>query len=298
MDISRIDLNLLPILTALMKHQNTLVVAQQLNKSQPAISRGLSKLREQLGDELFTRTAHGLEPTAYAHQLAKKLPTALHGLSSALEMSTFDPGRLNEKISIVSISTVIEPYGANILRAIHHRAPACEVEIIAWCSHVEQKLLDGMHTIGINNLINQRTQKLTQRTIKKMDLVMVCREDHPYRKGTADASFFKYPTIVLRVPGWNETKVRYFEALKKNNIDYQMAFATDNINLALEMIRTSDFTMGISRSLAERMDGVKILSLIEPLQVRGQIAVTMRTSHRNDPKYQWLTELIRNAINQ
>ena len=290
MDISRIDLNLLPILTALLEHKNTQIVAQRLQKSQPAISRGLSKLREQLGDELFARTAHGLEPTAYARELSARLPQALTGLTNALQPEEFDPRKLKEKISIVSISTVIEPYGANILRALQEQAPNCDIEITAWCSHVEQRLLEGEYTIGVNNLVPQRTQQLTQRVVKNLKLIMACRHEYPYRGDIAHENFFQYPTIALRIPGWNETRVRYLEALKRNKIDYQQAFTTDNINLAMEMVRSSDVTIGLSRSLAERMGDFRILPIPGELEVIGQIAVTMRTTHRMDPKYLWLTE--------
>ncbi len=62
MDLRKIDLNLLLVFAQLFR--------ERLDMSQPGVSNALNRLRVLLGDELFVRTPHGMEPTSYAMRLA------------------------------------------------------------------------------------------------------------------------------------------------------------------------------------------------------------------------------------
>ena len=61
--LSRLDLNLLVALQALLEEKSVTKAASRLFISQPAMSRVLQKLRYQLDDPLFTRTGNELIPT-------------------------------------------------------------------------------------------------------------------------------------------------------------------------------------------------------------------------------------------
>jgi DNA-binding transcriptional LysR family regulator len=66
MDIRKVDLNLLPVLDALLRHRSVTLAARELEMSQSALSSSLARLRELLGDSLFVRTGRGLLPTPRA----------------------------------------------------------------------------------------------------------------------------------------------------------------------------------------------------------------------------------------
>jgi len=73
MDIRNLDLNLLPVLDALLRHGSVSSAARELEMSQPATSHALKRLRALLGDPLFVRTGHGVVPTSRAQVLALPL---------------------------------------------------------------------------------------------------------------------------------------------------------------------------------------------------------------------------------
>lgn len=64
LNLQQLDLNLLLVFDALMRERNLSRAAIRLHRSQPAVSNALARLREQLDQPLFRRTAKGLEPTA------------------------------------------------------------------------------------------------------------------------------------------------------------------------------------------------------------------------------------------
>lgn len=101
MDLKDIDLNLLVIFQQLLQERRVSVVAANLGLTQPTVSNALNRLRQQLGDELFLRTSRGMEPTAYAMQLAEPIGYALSSIHETLNQRTrFDPASSQRKFNI------------------------------------------------------------------------------------------------------------------------------------------------------------------------------------------------------
>src|SRR5215831_13958409 len=65
-----LDLNLLKVFDAVMEERSVLRASQKVALSQSAVSHSLARLREMLEDELFVRTATGMQPTSRALAMA------------------------------------------------------------------------------------------------------------------------------------------------------------------------------------------------------------------------------------
>lgn len=110
MNLQDIDLNLLVIFKQLLQERRVSAVAANLGLTQPTVSNALNRLRLQLGDELFLRTSKGMEPTAYAMQLAEPIGYALAAIHETLNQTTrFDPLTSQRKF-IVGMSDIGEIY--------------------------------------------------------------------------------------------------------------------------------------------------------------------------------------------
>ncbi len=108
-DLSRLDLNLLPVFEAIFRERNLTRVAEQLSISQSAVSHALGRMREQLGDPLFVRTAQGMAPTALAARIWPDIEEGLAQLRRAMARSrTFDPGRDVRRV-VIAMHDEIEP---------------------------------------------------------------------------------------------------------------------------------------------------------------------------------------------
>ncbi|WP_143290324.1 LysR family transcriptional regulator, partial [Burkholderia pseudomallei] len=91
-NLRQLDLNLLLVFDALMQEQNLSRAAIRLHMSQPAVSNALTRLRQQLGEPLFTRTARGMTPTAQARTLYEPVRQALYLLQIGLgPQADFEP---------------------------------------------------------------------------------------------------------------------------------------------------------------------------------------------------------------
>jgi len=92
MNLHAIDLNLLPVLDALLSEHSTLRAAEKLGRSQSAVSAALGRLRHLLKDPLFVRDGQKIVPTDFALGLAAPLRDILHGIDQLLDGGKgFDP---------------------------------------------------------------------------------------------------------------------------------------------------------------------------------------------------------------
>lgn len=89
-NLAGVDLNLLVVLEALLSEHHVSRAAIRLNKSQPAVSHALARLRHLLDDPLLVRRPGGLEPTARAVEIAPALAEALDRMRHLLAPTGFD----------------------------------------------------------------------------------------------------------------------------------------------------------------------------------------------------------------
>lgn len=101
MDLKDMDLNLLVVFNQLLSERSVTATAEKLGLSQPAVSNSLARLRKLLGDDLFVRTAQGMERTVFADQLAEPVSYALGMLHGAMNQRyTFDSLASNRSFRI------------------------------------------------------------------------------------------------------------------------------------------------------------------------------------------------------
>ncbi|GAB2891175.1 LysR family transcriptional regulator [Paraburkholderia jirisanensis] len=102
----RMDLNLLRVFDAIFEDRNLALAGRRLNLSQSAISHALGRMRDVLGDDLFVRTARGMEPTTRAIAMAAQIRGALQQINAALGMNAFEP-RVAERQFVVAANDYV-----------------------------------------------------------------------------------------------------------------------------------------------------------------------------------------------
>ena len=92
MNLASVDLNLLVAFEALIEERHVTRAGQRIGLAQPSMSSALTRLRALFGDELFVRSASGMQPTAKALSLARPISDALGQIRGVLAPgSAFDP---------------------------------------------------------------------------------------------------------------------------------------------------------------------------------------------------------------
>jgi DNA-binding transcriptional LysR family regulator len=131
MNLKDIDLNLLVIFQQLLQERRVSAVAVNLGLTQPTVSNALNRLRQQLGDDLFLRTSKGMEPTAYAMQLAEPIGYALAAIQETLNQNTRFDATTSQRKFIVGMSDIGEIYFLpTLMKILSEVAPGISVSTI------------------------------------------------------------------------------------------------------------------------------------------------------------------------
>ncbi|GAA3311103.1 LysR family transcriptional regulator [Arthrobacter ramosus] len=99
--LSRLDLNLLISLDALITERSVTRAAERLHLSQPALSASLARLRSHFGDPILARRGNTYELTPFALRLAGHTTTALEAARRVFEsQATWEPSESEREFSI------------------------------------------------------------------------------------------------------------------------------------------------------------------------------------------------------
>jgi LysR family nod box-dependent transcriptional activator len=124
LNLSRVDLNLLISLDALLTERSVTRAAEKLHLSQPALSASLSKLRRHFDDELLARHGNSYEPTPLALRLAEHTTSALESARRVFDaQDSWDPSSSTREFSIYGSDYAFTVIGPEVLRLASEQAP-------------------------------------------------------------------------------------------------------------------------------------------------------------------------------
>lgn len=178
-----IDLNLLPVFDAVMRHGTVSLAAQALGVSQPTVSHSLNRLRLLMGDDLFVRTRKGMEPTAYAAEVAERVREGLHLLNAAvLNARDFDPHTSTRLFKLLMSDAGEMVFLPTLMRRIKSLAPGVAIEASQVPPDRNFSMLEsGAADLAIGAL-EVREASLFSRKLLSERYVVACNPDHPWTR--------------------------------------------------------------------------------------------------------------------
>ena len=122
------DLNLLRTFDALWRHRHLGRAAEELGVSQPALSHALKRLREQLGDHLFVKTPHGMQPSSRGSELAPIVHTLLTTVREQVLVAPEFDARVASRAFTIAMTDVGElTFLPALLAELQYLAPGVDV---------------------------------------------------------------------------------------------------------------------------------------------------------------------------
>ena len=144
MQLSGIDLDLLVALDALLETGSVSGAAKQLNRSQPAVSRMLGRLRDLFGDALFVPHGRGLAPTPRALAIRGPLKLTLTEVQHLISPpQPFDPTRDTAHFRIISSDYAAVTLMGVVVKALRRAAPGVSVTLLAVDARPDRALAAG-----------------------------------------------------------------------------------------------------------------------------------------------------------
>lgn len=256
-DLRSIDLNLLLVLRDLLETRSTVLTAERLHMSQPAVSRALSRLRKVFGDKLLIKSVPTMVATDYALGLSERLAKLLQNLEDFFEVPAFSPAEAERTFRIA-----VTDYGAlavlpRLLKAVSREAPKVSLSIYTLSRDVFGGLASGaLDVVLIGDL--DIPPNLHVRHIFADHYLAAIHPDHPaaghIRDGSMDLdAYLNYPHVRISLVGDRDRTDRHFTEIgRRRRISVQLPYfgIADIIATSADAILT--MPSRAMRPLAER----------------------------------------------
>ena len=199
MDLSRFDLNLLRVFEAVYQERSVTRAAHRLHLTQSAVSNALTRLRAAFGDELFMRTATGMEPTALAEEMYGPLRSALEGVRAAIALNIpFEAASARASFTLGMSDHAELVLGPPLIARVAREAPGVELTIRHCDKSTAFDLLDaGAIQIALG-ILPDAPARMTRILLPRDPLVTLLRRDHPAADAEFDLDcFLAYPHLLV-----------------------------------------------------------------------------------------------------
>ncbi|WP_061016392.1 LysR family transcriptional regulator [Vibrio splendidus] len=243
--LRKLDFNSIKLLKILGEERNTKRTAERMFLSQPAVSKQLKKLREDIGDELFIRRQYGLEPTPYCLELLDKLPALFELLEDVFSRNqNFKPSEYTGDICIAINTSMYRPISRKLYTHLSASMPNATLKIINWGQDTEHNLAMARVHIGINYLPLDISKQIIQKKVARCTFKLVCREGHPIINTLRTAhDVGQYPLALLQLPDFNKKENLIETKLRESGVTPNVALRADQLSICLHVVSQSNALM-------------------------------------------------------
>ncbi|WP_174803401.1 LysR family transcriptional regulator [Martelella limonii] len=178
-NLRNFDLNLLVIFRAIMSRGSIAGAADEVGLSPSAVSHALGRLRVMLNDELFFRTADGVEPTKRAVDLNADIERGLGFISTAISQQHLFVPADAERVFTIQVADYVSGFLLpRLVRRLQAEAPRVSIDILPFS--ISQEGVWDRVDMQVR-LTPGRLQPQTVRSQRLLaeEVVVLMRPDHP-----------------------------------------------------------------------------------------------------------------------
>ncbi|MES2249651.1 MAG: LysR substrate-binding domain-containing protein [Pseudomonadota bacterium] len=300
--LRRVDLNLLVVFDALMQERNLTRAAQHLHMSQPAVSNALARLREQLNEPLFVRTARGMTPTTRAEVLHGPVLAALRLLQDGMAPEpAFDPPAAKQSFRLALSDYPQYLLLPALMARVHEQAP--DVTLVVEPDDAEtlaSRLAAGTLDLAIDYL-HFDVPELRYEPLFEEEITVIARLGHPALRRTGTISRKSFEAASHVAMSTRAGRGSPFEiVLGSVKVRRHAAIQVPSYLSVPAIVAQSELIGSSPRRLAERAARVLPIAL-SPLPFNmGPVQVSMITNRQKDGDHglQWLKHQIVATIAQ
>ena len=289
---ARIDLGLLELFDCVYRLRNLTAAGAQLGLSQPAVSRGLARLRDAYDDTLFVRQQRGVLPTPFAEHLAEPLAAALAIVRGTVERPTFDPAS-DRRLFRVAMSDIGERFFLpRLLDRLAKAAPSVSVETVSQSLPDLTTGLSGGDIDLVAGFLPDLGKQVHQQRLFRERFVYIARDGHPRVRGQLAREQLRELPHVVASPAGTPHAAAVERVLTSPRVRATIALRVRSFLCVAPIVAQSDLVAAIPSNLAALVADALKLQLIEPpVQIPGfDVSVGWHDRFHRDPAVGWLRD--------
>ena len=294
MQLKDIDLNLLLVFHELLLEKRVSRVAQKLNITQPGVSNALKRLRILLGDELFLRTARGMEPTPYAQSLAQSIGQALDIIRNSInQRPTFEPSQSDHRF-MMGMTDIGEIYFLpRLMKYFSQAAPDLSLSTVRNTALNLQEQMELGHVHLALGLLPHLKAGFFKRRLFKQRYVCLYRKGHPLDGVKFTRTQFKQAEhVVVIYQGTGHSQVD--DVIEREGVVRQIKLFLPHFVALGHILTTTDLIATVPERYAQECLAPFDLKYVEhPLDLpEMDINIFWHAKYHQDPANQWLRSQI------
>ncbi len=293
--LAGVDLNLLPLLDALLSERQVTRAAKRVGLSQPAASRGLGRLRSLLGDPLLVRRGRALALTSRAEALREPVRQALDIVQAAITTpARFDPAAARRTVRIV-----IDDYTGllllpPLLSRLSRVAPGIDVWAVPGGSSFSfEPLVHGDIDFLFTSMraLPQLPPGVRSQELYSERFVGIARRGHALLRGKISAERFAASRHALVTPRGG-ARGAVDDALAARGKERRIALAVPHFLLMPFVVAQSDLVLTLGERVARSFAKFLPLVMFEPpLSLPGfTVGMLWHEEVDHDPALAWFRE--------
>jgi len=289
-DLKGVDLNLLPVLDALLRQRSATRAARELDMSQSTLSSALGRLRQQLGDELFVRTGRGLRPTSRAAALAGPVADILDRVrDQVLATRSFDPATARREFRLAHTDVGAFVLWPRIVRAVRSRAPNLRLALrVLDQPSLGAALADGAVDMAIGSFPRLPATLIQRRLFDRHYVALVSREHRLAGQRLSLRRFAETPQLVVH--GNSGVQDVISELLAAQQLQRQDLLELPSYLMVPPLLAQGEFLAVVPGQLAEVFNAHGTLAVL-PLPFRlppSTVRIYWHRRFNDDAGLQWL----------
>ena len=287
------NFNLLAVFSAVMEQGSLSKAATQLGTNQSTISTSLSRLKKDVGQELFVRKGRGVVPTSYAQMLYQQVKAPIEQLNGVFSsMADFDPHSSHRKFSLSSPEhlqwMLLNHFGSlpnpNLQLAVHDQDDDDD--------SIYEDLLSSKYDAMIDILVPEHPS-IESVQLLESDVVVVCREGHPrIQDKITQEQFLQEKHAVLERRRRKARSLEHYTSLDLSQ--REIVFRGRSLFSSMLLVSQSDYITALPISLALQFQTQLNLQLLKPPFEYQPIAHYLIWLKRQtaDPAHRWFREQV------
>ncbi len=196
-NLNKVDLNLLLLFDVLMKEGSVSKAAQQLGRTQSAVSHALARLREQLGDPLLIKVNGRMQPSPYAVELVQEVRPILRSMERVLSPRQSFEAATSTRCFRLAVPDFAMNLFPHLLNRLHEEAPFVQIE---WQIPKKSTLLDvaeGLLDLALLPEVMSRPEGVAHAPAGFLNWACFMRAGHPGLARWDLAQWRAWPHIVV-----------------------------------------------------------------------------------------------------
>jgi DNA-binding transcriptional LysR family regulator len=296
----KIDLNLLPVVVALMDQGSVSGAARQLGMSQPAVSAALARLRDVFADPLFVRTSRGMEPTPRTLALIGPTRAALGVVNNeVLQNMGFDPASSDKKFTLALTDIGEMVFLPKILECLRTEAPNTTMRSVTLSvPQIERGLELGDIDLAVGYFPDLKGNNFFQQRLFSHSFVCLLRASHPIKGNKlTPKQFMELGHAVVNAEGRSQEVFERY--LQKQGIRRKVVLNTPHFMSLPAIVSKSDLVATVPLAVGVWFASTARIRMVRPPFDIPTFDLRQHWHRRynNDPQNKWLRSLVLRLFN-